>query len=174
MIDQDIDGEHSRPAELDKQPLFGKIQAGRRTARAIFLGSAPGSAGKMVKGIELADILLGVVQPGQAIGHYKDALKQLVNRLNYINFENNRFWFDITPNLRREMETRKQRFTYQDDVLPLLRARVGQVFAKNHGFAGIHVFTPSSDVPDEYGTGPRLIVLPPKAAYISPARNRTG
>lgn len=171
VIDQDIDGEHSRPAELDKQPIFGKIQAGRRTARAIFLGSAPGSAGKMVKGIELADILLGVVQPDQAVGHYKDALKQLVNRLNYINVENNRFWFDITPNLRREMETRKQRFTYKDDVLPLVRARVGQVFGKSHGFAGIHVFTPSADVPDEYGTGPRLVVLPPKEAYSKGASN---
>jgi len=171
VIDQDIDGEHSRPAELDKQPIFGKIQAGRRTARAIFLGSAPGSAGKMVKGIELTDILLGVVQPGQAVGHYKDALKQLVNRLNYINVENNRYWFDITPNLRREMETRKQRFTYKDDMLPLLRSRVGQVFGKSHGFAGIHVFTPSADVPDEYGAGPRLVVLPPKEAYSKGASN---
>jgi predicted AAA+ superfamily ATPase len=171
VIDQDIDGEHSRPADIDRQPIFGKIQAGRRTARAIFLGSAPGSAGKMVKGIELADILLGVVQPGQALGHYKDALKQLVNRLNYINVENNRFWFDITPNLRREMESRKQRFTYTDDVLPLLRQRVSQVFAKTHSFAGIHIFTPSADLPDEYGTGPRLVVLHPKAAYSRGASN---
>jgi predicted AAA+ superfamily ATPase len=171
VIDQDIDGEHSRPADIDRQPIFGKIQAGRRTARAIFLGSAPGSAGKMVKGIELADILLGVVQPGQPLGHYKDAIKQLVNRLNYINVENNRFWFDITPNLRREMDSRKQRFSYTDDVLPLLRQRVSQVFAKTHNFAGIHIFTPSADLPDEYGTGPRLVVLHPKAAYSRGASN---
>jgi predicted AAA+ superfamily ATPase len=171
VIDQDIDGEHSKPAEIDHQPIFGKIQAGRRTARTIFLGSAPGSAGKMVKGVELGRVLLGVSQPGQSLGHYKDALKRLVDRLNYINVENSRFWFDITPNLRREMEARKQRFTLKDDVVPLLRTRVSQVFAKIQLFAGIHVFTDSADVPDEYGTGPRLVVLPPNAAYSRGASN---
>jgi predicted AAA+ superfamily ATPase len=171
VIDQDIDGEHSKPADIDHQPIFGKIQAGRRTARTIFLGSAPGSAGKMVKGLELERILLGVSQPGQSLGHYKDALKRLVDRLNYINVENNRFWFDITPNLRREMEARKQRFNLKDDVIPLLRSRVNQVFAKSHSFAGIHVFTDSADVPDEYGTGPRLVVLPPNSAYSRGASN---
>lgn len=165
VIDQDIDGEHSRPADIDRQPIFGKIQAGRRTARTIFLGSAPGSSAKMVKGIELERVLLGVAQPGQSLGHYQDALKRLVDRLNYINVENNRFWLDITPNLRREMEGRKQRFNHRDDALPLLRTRVSQVFAKSNVLAGVHVFTSSADVPDEYGTGPRLIVLPPNAAY---------
>lgn len=171
VIDQDIDGEHSRPADLDRQPLFGKIQAARRLTRTIFLGSAPGSAGRMVKGIELEHILLGVAQPKQAIGHYKDALKRLLDKLNYINHEHNRFWFGLIPNLRREMETRKQRFTDRDDVTPLLKERVNRVMAKNHPFAGIHVFTPSVDIPDEYGIGPRLVVLLPQAAYSKGASN---
>ena len=171
VIDQDIDGEHSRPAELDKQPLFGKIQAGRRLARAVFLGSAPGSAGKMTKGMELEHILLGVVQPEQTVGHYKDALKHLLDKLNYINHENNRFWFDITPNLRREMETRKQRFTEHDDVIPLLMERVRRIFAKDHLFSGIHVFTASADIPDDYGIGPKLVILSPKAAFSRGASN---
>ncbi|WP_020565890.1 ATP-binding protein [Methylosarcina fibrata] len=171
VIDQDIDGEHSRPADLDKQPLFGKIQAGRRLTRTVFLGSAPGSAGKMTKGLESEHILLGVAQPEQAIGHYKDALKRLLDKLNYINHENSRFWFDITPNLRREMETRKQRFTERDDVIPLLKDRVNRVMAKGHVFAGIHVFTASVDVPDEYGVGPRLVVLAPNAAFSKGASN---
>jgi predicted AAA+ superfamily ATPase len=165
VIDQDIDGEHSRPAELDRQPIFGKIQAGRRLGRTLFLGSAPGSAGKMIKGLDLTHILLGVAQPEQTIGHYKDALKHLLDKLNYINHENNRFWFDITPNLRREMETRKQRFNEQDDVLPLLKDRLNRVIAKGHIFSGIHIFTASVDIPDDYGTGPRLVVLPPNAAF---------
>lgn len=78
----------------------------------------------MIKGLDLTHILLGVAKPEQTIGHYKDALKHLLDKLNYINHENNRFWFDITPNLRREMETRKQRFNEQDDVLPLLKDRL--------------------------------------------------
>ncbi|ANE58040.1 MULTISPECIES: ATP-binding protein [Methylomonas] len=171
VIDQDIDGEHSRPAELERQPLFGKIQAGRRLTRTLFLGSAPGSAGKMIKGLDLTHILLGVAQPDQIIGHYKDGLKHLLDKLNYINHENSRFWFDITPNLRREMETRKQRFNEQDDVLPLLKDQINRTMAKSHLFAGIHIFTSSNDVPDDFGTGPRLVVLPLNAAFSKGASN---
>ncbi len=77
VIDQDIDGEHSRPAFIEtKEPLFGKIQAARRLARAIFLGSAPG-AGRSGPGLPLDHVLLGVVQPGQALAHYQDALRRL-------------------------------------------------------------------------------------------------
>jgi hypothetical protein len=166
VIDQDIDGEHSRPAYIEsKEPLIGKIQGARRLARTIFLGSAPGAAGRAHKGLQLPDILLGVAQPGQTPGHYQDALKRLRDQLNYLGAEDNRFWFETTPNLRREAESRKGRFTDKDDVLPLLRGRVQGLFGKEHGFGGIHVFTSSADVPDEYGIGPRLVVLPPAVAY---------
>jgi predicted AAA+ superfamily ATPase len=127
VIDQDIDGEHSRPADLDKLPLFGKIQAGRRLTRTLFLGSAPASAGKMTKGLAVEHILLGVAQPEQILGHYKDALKQLLDKLNYINHEDKRYWFDITPNLRREMETRKHRFKDKEAIVPLLKTELNQM-----------------------------------------------
>jgi predicted AAA+ superfamily ATPase len=169
VIDQDIDSENSRPAEVDRQPIFGKIQAGRRLARTLFLGSAPGSAGKMIKGIDLTHILLGVAQPDQIIGHYKDALKHLLDKLNYINHENSRFWFDITPNLRREMETRKLRFSEHEDVQPLVAEQIQRISHQRRIFSGIHIFTASSDVPDDFGTGPRLVVLPLNAAFSKSA-----
>jgi uncharacterized protein len=43
---------------------------------------------------------------------------------------------------------------------------VGSVFGRNSIFAGVHVFTKSVDVPDDYGTGPRLVVLSPDEGYI--------
>jgi hypothetical protein len=52
---------------------------------AIFLGSAPSTANQMVRGLELERVLLGVVQPGQQIGLYKDALRRLGDRLHYLN-----------------------------------------------------------------------------------------
>ena len=163
VIDQDIDGEHSRPAFIEsKEPLFGKIQGARRLARAIFLGSAPG-AGRSGPGLPLDHLLLGVVQPGQTLGHYKDALRRLRDQLNYLNLDRDRYWFDTRPNLRREMESRRQRFSEKDDVVPMLRERVARAFGKQHGFDGVHVFTESKDVPDEYGA--RLVVLGPAAPY---------
>jgi glycerate dehydrogenase len=63
------------------------------------------------------------------------------------------------------MESRKQTISEREELLPLLKTRVTQVFGKNHHFGGIHIFTPSADVPDDYGTGPRLVVLPVNGAY---------
>lgn len=171
VIDQDIDGESSRPAELDRQPIFGKIQAARRVARTIFLGSAPATSAKMTRGIPVENILLGVVQPGQTPGHYKDALGHLRDKLNYLNSDGTRSWFGITPNLRREMEGRKERFHYDDDVLPELAKQLKSVFSSTHGFGGIHVFTPSADIPDDYASGPRLAVLRPEAGYSKSQKN---
>ncbi|MBF0322064.1 MAG: hypothetical protein HQL62_03810 [Magnetococcales bacterium] len=63
------------------------------------------------------------------------------------------------------MESRKQRFKDQEDVLPLLRARMEKMVGKGGVLGGAHVFTPGSDIPDEYGSGPRLVVLTPSVSY---------
>ena len=93
---------------------------------------------------------------------FKDALHRLTDRLQYLNTANNRFWFDTRPNLRREMEERKRRFEDKDDVFPAIRERLQKGFSKSV-FGGIHVFTASGDVPDDWLL--RLVVLPPDAAF---------
>jgi predicted AAA+ superfamily ATPase len=165
VIEREIDGPHSVPAEIDGfDTRFGSVQAARRTTRTIFLGSAPAAANQAVRGIQTGRILLGAVQPGQTVGVFEDVLKRLRDRLHYLYSEQDRYWFDTRPNLRREMESRKQNIEkgFLDD---LIKQRVTRVFGRNHHFGGIHVFTPSADIPDEYGTGPRLVVLPTQAAY---------
>ncbi len=166
VIEREIDGTHSVPFEIDGHDTrFGGVQAARRTARTIFLGSAPAAANQAVRGIQTERILLGAVQPGQTVGVFEDVLKRLRDRLHYLYSEQDRYWFDTRPNLRREMESRKQNISERDELLPLIKSRVTRVFGRNHHFGGIHVFTPSADIPDDYGTGPRLVVLPAQAAY---------
>ncbi len=167
VIDRDVDGERAETTEIESNdPRLGSVQACRRTARAIFLGSAPASSSlssnQIGRGIELERIALGVMQPGQQVGVIKDALRRLGDRLHYLNSANNRFWFDTRPNLRREMEERKRRFQDREDVFPAIRDRVSRSFASGL-FGGIHVFTDSSDVPDDWQL--RLVVLPPDAAF---------
>lgn len=167
VIERDVDGERSETWEIENRDTkFGSIQACRRTARAIFLGSAPHSVqmsgAQLQRGLELERVLLGVAQPGQQLHVFKDALRRLSERLHYLNQANNRFWLDTRPNLRREMEERKRRFQDKEDVFPIIRERVQRGFASGL-FAGIHVFTDSSDVPDDWVL--RLVVLPPDAAY---------
>lgn len=166
VIEAEIDGPRAEATEIDgRDTRFGSIQAARRVARTIFLGSAPSHAAQTTRGIRVERILLGSAQPGQAIGTYEDVIKRLRDRLHYLYGERDSYWFDTRPNLRREMESRKRNVSEPDEVQPLLRSQVTRVFGRNHFFDGIHVFTPSADVPDEYGQGPRLVVLPPSAGY---------
>ena len=163
VLERDIDGERAETTDLESvDTRLGSVQACRRTARTIFLGSAPSTANQMVRGIELERVLLGCVQPGQQIGVFKDALRRLNDRLHYLNAGNNRFWFDTRPNLRREMEDRKRRFQDKDDVIPAVRDRVQRTLAQGV-FGGVHVFTASADIPDDWAL--RLVVLPPTAGY---------
>lgn len=163
VIERDVDGERSETWEIEnKDTRFGAVQACRRTARTIFLGSAPSTSSQGVRGLELERVILGAAQPGQQPNLFKDALRRLGDRLHYLNAANNRFWLDTRPNLRREMEERKRRFQDKEDVFPTIRERVQRSFASSV-FGGIHIFTNSGDVPDDWAL--RLVVLPPDAAF---------
>ncbi|WP_373974156.1 DUF499 domain-containing protein [Chitinibacter sp. SCUT-21] len=166
VIQREVDGERSIPHDIDgHNPLFGSVQAARRAARTIFLGSAPSSNAQTVRGLKEERILLGAVQPSQNIGAFSDVLKRLRDRMHYLYADQDRYWLDTKPNLRREMESRKQNISDRDELLPQLKMRVNAAFGTSHHFTGIHVFAGSADVPDEYGTGPRLVVLGTDAAY---------
>ena len=166
VIESEIDGQRSIAADIDgKEPRIGALQAARRVARTVFFGSAPSTGTQGPRGLALDHILLGSVQPGQVVAVYEDALKRLRDRLQYMFGDNNRYWFDTRPNLRREMESRKNRLDSRDHILPCLRDVVGHELRGSSSFAGVHVFTPSADIPDEISTGPRLVVLEPESLY---------
>ena len=167
VVERDVDGERAETTEIENRDTrLGSVQACRRAARAIFLGSAPTTTAQMVRGLELERIVLGVAQPGQQVGIYKDALRRLGDRLHYLNSgqtgQSTRFWFDTRPNLRREMEERKRRFQDKEEVFPAIRERLQRSFASGV-FGGTHIFTASGDVPDDWQL--RLVVLPPDAAF---------
>lgn len=166
VIEKEVDGPKSQPNEIDTTDTrFGGVQAARRTMRTVFLGSAPAAANQSVKGVELDTILLGCVQPGQTIGCFEDVLKRLRDKQQYLYADDNRFWLDTKPNLRREMESRKQNVDDREQLQPLLKMHVSSVFGPPQVLDGIHVFMSSFDVPDDYKNGPRLVVLPPEYPY---------
>jgi len=172
VVERDIDGERAETTELEsKEPRFGAVNAARRVARTIFLGSAPSSVSTKagIRGIDRARVLLGCLQPGQTASTYSDALNRLIDRLHYLNASGDkaqdatRFWFDTRANLRREMEDRKKRFEEKNEV----RGSMAEVLRKVVGgatlFEGIHTFTPHSDVPDDSAL--RLVILAPEHGY---------
>jgi uncharacterized protein len=171
VVDRDIDGERSETTLLEiKEPRFGSVQAARRVARTLFLGSAPSSVTTKpgIRGLDRARVLLGCLQPDQASSLYSDALNRLVDQLHYLNpsgektQDSTRFWFDTRANLRREMEERKKRFD-DKEVGGRLAEDLNKLTSSDKFFDGAHIFTPHSDVPDDGAL--RLIVLPPEQFY---------
>jgi uncharacterized protein len=173
VIEGDIDGDKAETTELEaKEPRFGQVNAARRVARTLFLGTAPSSVSTKpgVRGLDRGRVLLGCVQPGQTTSVYADALGRLADRLHYLNSsgdktaDTTRFWFDTRANLRREMEDRKRRFDLKTDVRNKIEDVVKKLFTSVPPFDGVHVFTPHADVPDD--TALRLVVLAPEQTFI--------
>lgn len=173
VIEGDIDGDRAESTEIEgKEPRFGKVNAARRVARTLFLGTAPSSVSTKpgTRGLDRTRILLGCLQPGQTASDYLDVVARLADRLHYLNSsgdntaDNTRFWFDTRANLRREMETRKNRFDLKTDVRKKIEDVVKKVFANISLFEGIHVFTPHADVPDDSAL--RLVVLPVETTFL--------
>ena len=163
VVDSEIDGKHSLPFRQDQTNLrYGKVMASRRVARAIMLGSAPSVSGQTVRGSEKTRIRLGVVQPGENIAIFNDALSTLQGASSYLYSDDsyNRYWYDTRPTLRKIVEDRAQQLSDADadyEIEQRLK-KLRQV----RPFTGLHVCPSSSlDVPDDQKL--RLVVLPPSA-----------
>lgn len=167
VLERDIDGERASTTELEtKETRFGAVQAARRVARTLFLGTAPASAATkkpVTDGLDRAHVLLGCLQPGQALSTYSDALNRVVDVTHHLHtsgdktLDATRFWFDTRAGLRREMEDRKRRFDDLQDLRPRLATVVRKMAEGQTLFGGVHVFTPHADVPDDSAL--RLVVL---------------
>lgn len=159
VVDKDIDGARAEPQAIDTgTPALGSMQACRRAARTIFLGSAPSVTAQAVRGIGVERVRLGCAQPGQAVSKYDDAIRRLSDRLHYMYSGNERYWFDLRPNLRREMEDRMQRFDLRLHIYPEIQERL-QKLVKCNLCSAVHVFTDPKDIPDKIDL--RLVVLDP-------------
>ena len=71
-----------------------------------------------VRGIESARISLGVVQPGENISVFKDALSTLETSLSYLytNPSRSRYWYDTRPTLRKTVTDRASQIADADVV----------------------------------------------------------
>jgi predicted AAA+ superfamily ATPase len=165
LVDREVDGKNSVPYQKDRNNVrYGKKLASRRVARTVMLGSAPTSRDQNVRGIEASRIRLGVIQPGENIADFNDALNTLVSALAYLytNPSGDRFWYDTRPTLRKTVEDRATQVS-PSDVEYEIETRLRSL-RKEQPFAGIHICPASSlDVPDEQTA--RLVILRPTDEY---------
>jgi predicted AAA+ superfamily ATPase len=173
LVDREVDGKRSIPYQKDQaNPRYGKKLAARRLARTIMLGSAPSDRAQTVRGVEASRIRLGVVQPGESIADFNDALNTLQVSLAYLytNPSGDRFWYDTRPTLRKTVEDRATQVSahgVEHEIENRLRK-----LRKEQPFSGLHICPASSlDVPDEQSA--RLVILRTTDEYkASPQGNR--
>lgn len=164
IISEDVDGPSALPNELDRaNPNLGKFRACLRVARALYLGTAPGSAGKN-PGVDDRRIRLGCAQPGENIPSFGDALRRISDRAKHIHQDGNRYWISTKPNLNRLADDRASSFLSRPEELHaeiVRRIREECKPKANRGdFAGVHPCPESSsEVHDEPEA--RLVILGP-------------
>jgi len=164
IVDKEVDGKDSVPYKADKNGRYGRQLAARRVARTIMLGSAPKGREQDNKGIENVRIRLGVVQPGENISVFVDALSTLRNSLAYLytNPSGERYWYDNRPTLRKTAEDRAQQIA-DSDVEYEIEERLKNI-RNVKPFFGKHICPRNTnDVPDEQTA--RLVILRPTASY---------
>ena len=151
----EVDGANSRTDNIDKESQrFAAVGgAARRIARTVFLGSADRGA---IKGIDLRQIHLGVVQPGQGAPTYNEALGKMTGNLYYLYDADNRYFFHAEENLNKVANDRAEALTdraIDEHIISKLeeaKGRRGDVILYSNDTA---------QVPDTDSV--RLVVLPP-------------
>jgi len=168
IISEDVDGPNALPNELDRaNPNLGRVKACLRVARTLYLGTAPGAAGKN-PGIDDRRVRLGCTQPGESTSTYGDALRRISDRAKHIHQDGNRYWISTKPNLNRLADDRASSFMSRPEELHAeisRRIREECRHRANRGdFAGVHPCPEaSSDVADE--SEARLVILGPQFAH---------
>lgn len=172
VIGKDVDGPHSLPLTLDREnPNFGKFSASRRTARTIYLGSAP-TLKAANKGIDDRQVKLGCVQPGESTATFGDALRHLSNRATYLYVDGKRYWYSTQPTVTRLADDRAAQL-HEHDVIEEINKRLRKEQSRRGDFEKVHACPAShSDVPDDPEA--RLVILDPEHPHVNKSNDSLG
>ena len=166
IIERDVDGPRSLPVQIDNQVTnLGKLQATRRVARTIYLGSAPTSDAAH-RGLEDRRVRLGCVMPGESPQVFGDAVRRLAASATYLYQDGPRYWYSTQLTVTKLAADRAQQLSgNRDAVHAELVRRLELDFGfkprddKRRGdFGKVHIFPRNgSEVPDDLEA--KLVVL---------------
>ena len=166
IIDQDIDGDRSKPREQDRaHTRFNELAASRRVARAVFIGSAPSDRLQQSRGATQEQVHLATVQPGESPAVFNDALRRMGDQLSYLYKNETRYWYDTRPTLNRTAADLAQQM---EDYLVLEEAgrRLRAEKWDRRALGSVHFLPESSaEIPDEQSA--RVVVLSPEYCHKS-------
>ena len=174
VVDTDIDGPGSVPNVLDREiPSLGRLQASRRVARTVFIGSAPTMQRQTQdgavtqnpnRGIEDVRVKLGSALPGESIAVFGDALRRLTDRATHLYVDGSRYWYSTIPSVASTAQALAD--AYRDDEVNEALAQLIQAQTDLGEFSRVHRCPHNSgDVADEASVG--LVILRPEYAYAA-------
>ncbi len=166
IIDQDIDGDRSKPREQDRaHTRFNELAASRRVARSVFIGSAPSDRSQQARGVTQEQVHLATAQPGESPAVFNDALRRMADQLSFLYRNETRYWYDTRPTLNRTAADLAQ---HMEDYLVLDEAgkRLRDEKWDKSALGSVHFLPESSaELPDEQRV--RMVVLGPKHTHKS-------
>ena len=170
VIDSDVDGPGSRPAQIDRDvPALGQVHATRRVARTIFLGAAP-TVKSPNRGLEVERIRLGSSFPNDSVALFGDALGRMADQATHLYVDRSRYWFDLQENLTRTARDDADRLLagnrdeIHTEIVERLRKERGDGEFPNRIHRAPRI---SDDIADE--SVARLVVLGPETPHIAKA-----
>ena len=162
----EIDSDGSRTDNIDRSyQRFANVGgAARRIARAVFLGSSTSGA---MKGIDARQIRLGVVQPGQGVSVYNEALNRMSGDLYYLYSSDDRYYFHAEENLNKVATDRAGALNNRE-----INARIINELQEAVRRQSQVIICPndSSAVPESDAV--RLVILPPDKPLPSRSSER--
>ena len=155
----EVDRENSRTHTIDRQKpeRFGSVGgAARRTARAVFLGSA---TQKAVRGVTARQVNLGVVAPGNGTAVYAEAIHTMDGELyHFYRGNDSRYYFDSEENLNKVANDRAAELGNEALDAEIIR-RLNEFNQRNPNRAVIACPQSPADVRDDDFV--RLVILRP-------------
>ena len=158
---KEVDSYDSRTDQIDKKSK-GFIEVGgaaRRIARTIFLGSASSGA---LKGISERQIHLGVVEPGQTVSVYNDALSRMIGNLYFLYNLDDRYYFHTQENLNKVAIDRAAEYN-DEDIYSEIVSRLERVIGRD---PNVYVCPTSVSLVKDSETI-QYVILPPQASLPS-------
>jgi len=107
VVDKEVDGEGSLPNRMEANPSrrISQLRAATRSARAVFICSAP-LVRQPNKGLTGQGLRLACAEPGDQLAIFGEALRELTERATYLYEEAGKYWFSTEPTLNRLADDR--------------------------------------------------------------------
>ncbi len=167
----DVDGSDAVSRKIDSDNAhLGQLDAARRVARTICIGSSPVAEG-LQQGINEQRIMLGCVMPGESPAIFQDAIRHLSEESVFLNREEGHFWYSSRPSLTgMAFEKAKALADDTKTVAAELRKKIETQLGKHPDLAGTHLAGgPAEVIPDDMKC--RLVVLPADQPFSNDTDN---